>query len=133
MIERLIKHRVVRFALVGGTATAVHAGTTIVLIDGFGMASATLAAILGTMVGIATSYLGNWAWTFEAQGNHARFLPRFLLVYALVMGLNSVVMYVAADRLGAPYLLPLFVTLLISPVLTFLLNRWFVFGAAEQT
>jgi putative flippase GtrA len=133
LADRLLKLRVVRFALVGGTATGVHVGTTIMLVDGLGMGSAALATVLGTLAGIATSYLGNWAWAFEAKGAHGHYLPRFLASYALVMGLNGAIMYVAADRLGVPYLLPLFATLVISPVLTFLLNQHFVFAPRWQT
>lgn len=126
-IRALLAQRLVRFILVGGTATAAHAGTTILLVDGIGMASPTLATILGTVVGIATSYLGNWAWTFGARGGHAHHLPRFLLVYSLIMGFNGGAMYIMQGTLGLHYLAPLFLTLVISPILTFLLNQHFVF------
>lgn len=125
-----LRNRIVRFALVGLTATGVHALTTILLVDGLGLGSAALAAVIGTAAGILTSYTGNWAWTFEAGGNHGRYLPRFVAVYAMVMGMNALVMYLAADRFGIPYKVPLFATLIASPILTYTLNRHFVFVPA---
>lgn len=128
MIERLLKPRWIRFAVVGGLATFIHASTTILLVEAVGLGSAALANVAGTMAGITMSYLGNHAWTFEIRaGGHARYLPRFLAVYGLIMGSNGALMYLVADLLGIRYLWPLLLTLTVSPFLTFLLNRSFVF------
>lgn len=133
---RALRMPVVRFVLVGGAATVVHAGSTVLLIEGFGMASAGLAAALGAVAGMATSYLGNWAWTFRAAGSgaggHGRYLPRFLAAYLLVLAFNALTVHVLADRMGVPYAIPLALALSLSPVLTFLLNRHFVFVDARQ-
>jgi putative flippase GtrA len=127
VVRLLLRQRIVRFIIVGGTATCVHAGTTILLVDGLRLVEPTLATILGTVVGIATSYLGNWAWTFGATGGHGHYLPRFLLVYSVTMGMNGGVMYVMQQLFHIYYIIPLFITLSVSPVITYLLNKHLVF------
>ena len=127
MLNYLINSQVVRFILVGGVATFMHAAITVVLIEGIGLSSAALANLVGTATGITISYLGNWSWTFRADGRHFRYLPRFLVVYATVTLQNAMIMFLVADLWGIPYLIPLAFILVFSPVVTFLLNRGFVF------
>lgn len=133
--RRLLQQRIVRFIIVGGTATGVHAGTVILLVDGLRLTTPTLATIIGTVFGVAASYLGNWAWTFDAAGDHrhAHYLPRFVLAYSLTMGMNGGIMYVLQDLLGVYYLIPLALALSISPFINFFLNQRLVFRPPPQS
>ncbi|WP_170314684.1 GtrA family protein [Aquibium carbonis] len=118
--------RIARFAAVGIAATSSHALTTIVLVS-FLAGNPTLAMVIGTVVGVATSYLGNALWTFGATGRHVDHLPRFLLVYGVIMSFNALTMFLLEQIVGLNYLIPLAIALTISPALTFILNERYVF------
>ena len=62
----------------------------------------------------------------EAERGEAA--PRFRLSYLTVFGLNGLIMYVVADLAGVAYLIPLAAVITVTPVVTFLLNRYWVFA-----
>ena len=104
-----------------------HAAVTIVLMEVFLMPIAAIANIFGTVTGTTISYFGNKAWTFGATGGHDYHLPRFLAAYAFVTALNGLIMYFVSDLAGVYYVYPMVVLFVLSPVLTFFLNRAYVF------
>ncbi|HEX6980809.1 MAG TPA: GtrA family protein [Alphaproteobacteria bacterium] len=117
-----------RFAAVGIAATLVHFLTVAVLIDGLGFPIASVANVMGVVAGSSVSYFGNFFWTFRAEGRHVARVARFAIVYGLVFSLNGLIMLLATDIAGIPYMIPLVVSLCVTPVLTFLLNRHWVFA-----
>jgi putative flippase GtrA len=117
-----------RFIAVGIAATLTHVLVAVFLIDGLGMRSAALANAAAVIAGTAVSYAGNYFWTFRRGGPHSVRLPRFLLAYLTVFGLNGLVMLVVADLAGVAYLIPLAAVIAVTPVVTFLLNRYWVFA-----
>ena len=123
--------RIVRFASVGVAATSSHAATTIILVSVLA-ANPTLATVAGTIVGVATSYLGNAFWTFGATGRHVEHIPRFLLVYGAIMSFNALTMFILEEIVGLYYLIPLALALTVSPALTFLLNERYVFRDRQR-
>lgn len=123
--------RILRFAVVGIAATTAHAAATVLLVNALA-ADPTLAMVIGTVVGVATSYLGNALWTFTDAGSHARQLPRFLLVYGTIMGFNALTMFVLEALLGLCYLIPLALALTVAPALTFVLNERYVFPGRSR-
>jgi putative flippase GtrA len=118
--------RVAFFAGVGIVATSSHAFTVMALVSVF-EANPTLATIFGTVVGVAVAYSGNALLTFASGGRHAEQLPRFLLVYGVIMGFNALTMFLLEQIVGFNYLVPLALALTVSPMLTFILNERYVF------
>lgn len=116
-----------RFAIVGVCATLTHFLTVVALMDGLGFPLASLANVIGVVLGSTVSYLGNFFWTFRATGRHLARVMRFAVVYGVVFSLNGLFMLVVADIAGVPYLIPLVFSICVTPVLTFLLNRYWVF------
>jgi putative flippase GtrA len=131
-IRPLAAHRIgvqgMRFAVVGVAATLTHAAVVIILMDGIAFPWASVANTLAVVAGSTVSYLGNHWWTFQARSWCPRRVVRFAVAYAAVFAFGGIVMLLASDIAGVPYLLPLAAVLLISPVLTFLLNRYWVFA-----
>ena len=117
-----------RFIAVGIAATLTHVLVAVCLIDGLGMRPAAVANAIAVIAGTAVSYAGNYFWTFRRGGPHSVRLPRFLLAYLTVFGLNGLIMYVVADLAGVAYLIPLAAVITVTPVVTFLLNRYWVFA-----
>jgi putative flippase GtrA len=116
-----------RFAIVGIAATLTHVLVVIVLMDGFGFRVASIANAIGVLAGSAVSYCGNYFWTFRSGGPHFRRLVRFIVTYGAVFTFNGLIMLAVADMAGVPYLIPLAFIVVATPILTFLLNRFWVF------
>lgn len=116
-----------RFAVVGIAATLTHVLVVVVLMDGFGFRVASVANAIGVVAGSAVSYCGNYFWTFRSDGPHLRRLVRFIAAYGAVFTFNGVIMFAVADMAGVPYLIPLAFIVAATPILTFLLNRFWVF------
>lgn len=117
-----------RFAVVGTAATLTHFLTVVGLIDVLGFPIASIANVFGVLTGSAVSYVGNYFWTFRRGGAHLVRIARFAVAYGVVFSLNGVVMLLAADIGGIPYRIPLALMLVVTPILTFLLNRFWVFA-----
>ncbi len=116
-----------RFAAVGIAATLTHILVVVVLMDGFGFRVASAANLIGLVAGSAMSYCGNYFWTFRSSGPHFHRLVRFVAAYGAVFAFNGLIMLAAADIAGVPYLIPLAFIVVATPVLTFVLNRFWVF------
>lgn len=116
-----------RFAIVGLIATSLHFLVIVLAIHLFALPSTTLATMLGTCVGILTSYLGHHRYTFAAEGRHRRRFSMFIAAYGVVMALHAGLMYLLSDRLGLTYAIPFLIATAISALVTFVLNREVVF------
>ena len=123
--------RVLRFVLNGLFATAVHYGVLAGLIEGAGMASAALANALAAVCGIAVSYVGNRGFVLRSRAPHRRAGARFLGCYAAVVSLHGGAMALWADIGGLDYRIGFLLFTAAAAVLTYLLNRFFVFREPE--
>ncbi len=119
--------RVLRFGLNGLFATAVHYGVLAGLIEGAGMGSAALANALAAVCGIAVSYAGNRSFVLRSRAPHRRAGPRFLAGYGAVVALHGGAMALWADMGGLDYRFGFLLFTGLAAVLTYLLNRFFVF------
>lgn len=117
-----------RFIIVGIVATVTHFLTVVCLMDGLGLGIASIANAVAVLAGSSVSYLGNYFWTFRCGGRHLIRAGKFAIAYGTIFLFNGLAMLLVADVAGVPYLLPLSVIVAITPVLTFLLNRLWVFA-----
>ena len=85
------------FAVVGVVATLVHYLAILALVDVLGWLRPTPATVIGSALGIATSYLGNHRAVFNVRGAHHRYGPRFVFVYLTVMGIHASLMFVSTE------------------------------------
>lgn len=119
--------RVIRFGLNGVAATAVHYAILVALVEGAGLGSVGLASAFAAAGGIAVSYLGNHYYVLRADIAHHKAAPRFLVCYAIVIGLHTGLMTIWADWAGLSYSLGFVLFTAIGATLTYLLNRFYVF------
>lgn len=123
--------RIVRFILNGLFATAVHYGVLTGLIEGAGLGSAAVANALAAVCGIAVSYAGNRTFVLRSRAPHRRAGTRFLACYAAVVSLHGGAMALWADIGGLDYRIGFLLFTGLAAVLTYLLNRFFVFSEPE--
>lgn len=128
-MTRLVKQSGL-FLVVGIAATLVHYLIILLLVDLLGWLRPTPATVVGSVFGIATSYLGNHRLVFEAAGRHQHYAPRFVLTYLVVMGIHAGLMFLFDEVWQLPYEWGFIVATGLSAVTTFLANRYLVFRAA---
>jgi len=121
--------RLLRFGLNGLFATAVHYAALTGLVEGAGLQSAALANALAALCGIAVSYVGNRRFVLRSRAPHRRAGVRFLACYAMTVALHGGAMALWTDLGGLDYRVGFVLFTGAAAVLTYLLNRFFVFSA----
>ena len=117
--------RFFRFLIVGAVTAGTYAGTAL-LAENMGLALG-LATTLGVVVSSLISYSGNHLWTFQAEGNHGRYFPRFMLVVAAGVALNQILIFVLVRQLHWPSAFVLGGFVIAMPLLNFLFHNIFSF------
>jgi putative flippase GtrA len=117
--------RLVRFVLVGGSNTlitllvysvALHLGVWY-----------PIAAGLGYAAGIVNGYTWNRTWTFETGTFHLPEFSRYVVVQVGGLGANVLGLTLAVEILGMGKLTGELVTLAPIVLVSFILNRWWIF------
>ena len=119
--------QVPRFALVGLAATAVHFTILTGLVEIARLPWPTAASVIGSVFGIATSYLGNYRWTFARTEPHREFVSRFVFTYLATMAGHAGIMYLLIDGFGFRYPVAFAVGTSISTATNFGLAKILVF------
>ncbi len=115
-----------KFALVGGVATATHVLAALLFFFAAGIDAFT-ANLMGFVSAWLLSYGGNRYWTFSASGPHRVTAPKFLLVSLVGLLFNMAIIYVASDVLALPFWLSLAIVVAVVPILQFAASRYWVF------
>lgn len=120
-----IKHVLLRFGAVGIFATIVY---YMIAIGCSAAGVAPLAAnIIAYCIGVSSSFIGHFYFTFKKQGNHARYLVRFIIVSLLGYILSSIIIVIIVDiNNGAFWFAALVVVILIPPA-NWIFGRYWAF------
>ena len=119
--------KVLRFAAVGGAATAVHATVALFLHYQAGMAALT-ANVAAFFAAWGVSYIGNWTWTFEAASEHQTSVPRFLTVSLSCFALNQALLWLTYSVLAWPMWLALAPSVIAVPAASFAASYLWAFA-----
>ena len=121
-----------RFGQVGGFDTGLYALVYSPL-AGLGIVSPQIANLAGYFVAMVTGDVLHSRWSFRGHGardNAARTTSRFFIVSLVSLGLNALFVFLltAPNMLAGPWWWPLLPILFVTPLVTFTLNRQWVFG-----
>lgn len=124
--------QLVRFGISGGIATAVYAVVYSPLAK-YGIVSPSLANLAGYLFAMLTGYVLHSRWSFRGhgeRGNIAKTGSRFFAVSLVSLGLNSLFVWVLTEDslLNGEWWWPLIPILFVTPLVTFALNRIWVFS-----
>jgi len=133
LVERVRRSEVllqlIRFGLVGGFVTALGAGAY--LVAALSGVAPLLANVIAYLVAMATGYVLHSRVSFRGHGSRdnpgARSM-RFVTVSLISFGLNSLFVWVLTEPLAQPVWVPVIPMLLVTPLVTFTLNRRWVFA-----
>ena len=118
--------QLLRYASVGGLATAAHWALLAVLVEGAGMAP-WVASGCGAVLGAQVAFFGNRCYTFGHAGPLWPAWWRFMGTAALGGGVGMAVV-AAGVALGLHYLLAQAVATAVGLLLTYTVNRVWTFG-----
>jgi putative flippase GtrA len=122
--------QVIRFGLVGGFVTVLGAATYYFPATYMGVPP-VLANFLGYLVAVAIGYVLHSQVSFRGHGSRDKPVQRtgrFVVVSLISLALNSLFVWVLTGPLGGPTWWPLIPILFVTPLVTFALNRHWVFG-----
>lgn len=122
--------QLLRFGITGGFVTALGAGIYWVTATFFGVAP-LLANVLAYAVAVGIGYFLHSRWSFKGhgkRGNLRRTTSRFFIVSLVSFSLNSLFVWVLTGLLDGPTWWPVVPMLFVTPLVTFVLNRRWVFS-----
>ena len=122
-----------RFALVGGAATLVHASVYAAIVAGTAI-HPQLANIAGFVSALGISLFGHHHFTFRTgAGKRDLASASWRLVVTALLGylLNAFFVYLVADALAADPRLPVVLMISVTPAVTYLINRGWVFYGGD--
>lgn len=97
----------------------------------FKITSEQVANICGYLVAMTSGYLLHSKWSFRGHGAQAsKTTWRFFVVSLVSLGINSLFVWILTDdaMLAGAWWWPLIPILFVTPLITFALNRIWVFG-----
>lgn len=118
-----------RFGLIGLLATLTYAIFSL-LADAMG-AGPYLASFAGYAMSVGISYFGHAHFTFRTQRRYRATGPRFLVVTLTMFALTNVLMFLVTDLAGQPFTIAVALVAISIPLGTWVLNRFWVFGATS--
>lgn len=129
MQSREVLAQILRFGIAGGIATLLGAATYWTCVNYTG-SGPLLANLFGYLIAMVTGYLMYSRWSFKGHGrrdNPVRTTSRFFLVSLVSLALNSFFVWLLMTALHGPNWWPVLTMVFVTPVVTFLLNRQWVF------
>lgn len=131
LFDKLINLRFTKFIIIGVLSTLTHSLVFVLFIEMLGVAP-VIASIPSFSLAVIVSYTGNYIWTFQSDSLHIVQFPKFITVAIIGLIANILVTYIIVDVLGAWYGLALATVILLIPLLTYQLNRLWVFSRETQ-
>ncbi len=126
--RRTVLAQLARFVVSGAFVTALGVGVYALVALVFRW-HPQLGNLLAYVVAMATGYLMHSRWSFRDHGGErtARTKMRFVLVSLASLALNSFWVWLLYTRLGLGRAAPIVPMLFVTPLVTFALNRQWVF------
>lgn len=123
--------KVLRFALVGGLSTMAYGIITVLAVESARI-SPLSATVLGYLLVVPLNFVLQRRFTFRSTNSKPKELPRFLLVHGLNILGSSLIMFIVTDVGRYNYLWGVVLTMVMVPLLLFIvMDRW-VFGRSQQ-
>lgn len=124
--------QLVRFGISGALSTLIYSAIYLPLtVYVFPRNHAVYAVPFAFAVAVTAGYFLHSRWSFKGHGtreNGGARQAKFVLVQSSGMALNAVITWIGTAWLGYPAWVPLLPAVACATIVTFILNRWLVFG-----
>jgi putative flippase GtrA len=128
LVRSLFASRWTRFGFMGGVSTLSYFLFGCLLVTVLGL-PVFLGNALAYLLAFGISFTGQCRWTFHARGDLRSMLPRYALVQAAGLVLNTCLIWLLG-RAGLPYIMSMPVAALLVAFVTYILCKYFVFRSA---
>lgn len=121
-----------RYGIVGVVASVVHGVVSYIVVNNYNIYY-LYAHSVGFIFGLFTAYLGHYFYSFKDDKNHRDRFPKFLVIAVVGFTIHEVGAFVLVDYNDLDYstrVLPFLVV--VVPIFTFLLNKFWVFSNPES-
>lgn len=123
----MMDRAIIRYAMVGLTATAIHLGLALILRKGCHFPE-VLASFMGFSVALCVSYLGHGLWSFKLPELNHRHLAKFLTVALASWAFSSLILVLLNDLHGLNDVSRLVISVGVMPLFSFLINKCWTFN-----
>lgn len=124
MLRRILGSQLLRFLLVGGSATLFQFALLITFIEVASL-NKIWASFSAYLLSSAFNYLLNYYLTFSSKVGHLQALPKFVVVVAIGSAINTSVF--TGALLFVPYLLAQCVAVIAALCTNFLLHKYWIY------
>jgi putative flippase GtrA len=126
--RRAILSQLLRFLISGAIVTLLGVGVYAIVALVLGW-HPQLGNLLAYLVAMGTGYVAHSRWSFRDHGTRTRSTAvRFVIVSVVSYALNSLWVALITGPLGLGPAWPILPMLFVTPAVTFVLNRYWVFG-----
>ena len=122
----LLYRQFARFGVIGVLSTLLHVGTVVLAVEAFAV-DPRAANVIAYMVAFPFAYFAHYHFSFACDHAHGVTATRFIVVSFACFLLGQGIMHVVYGRLGLAYGTALAAMIVTLPLVSFLLNRFFVF------
>jgi putative flippase GtrA len=123
-VSRLLQFQ--KFVLVGGLATAIQYAVLVGMVRILG-ANPVFASSCGYVISALLNYYLNHRLTFRSAQSHGRALPRFAVIGAVGLLINSTMVWALSERAPLPYLAAQIIATAVVLVWNFSANKKWTF------
>lgn len=123
---KLLVSQILKFALVGVGATALHVVSALFFHNVLGIAP-LVANVMAFVVATSWSFTGNWMWTFMRSASFWRAAPRFFALTATTFGINQGLVFLITVVGQKPLWVAMICVITIIPAINFWMSRARIF------
>ena len=128
ILERLLSRQLMAFLFVGGSATLLQFVLLMLLVEAFGSGK-VVASASAYLLSAVYNYLLNYYITFDSQQSHWATLPKFIVVVAAGVVVNTSVFAAALPYL--PYLAAQVIAVVAALVTNYFLHKFWIYRRRE--
>lgn len=120
--------KLVKFLIIGGLSFLLYAGIYAAISRWLWPAgNRTVENFLSICLASVFNFVAHRSWTFRSKGSHGKQIPRYLIVMATAMGLQTFLFWVGHAVLHYYDFIVIVVVGGLVPLYTYGMHRWFVF------
>lgn len=131
VLKKLIDSRFLIFLIVGGFNT-LFGYALFALFFKVGQLHYTMSLLLAYAVGVFLSYATHKRFTFQQAKAKGQSLPKYISSYAVIFILNSLLLSLLVEVLTLDPLLGQMIAIVIVTILTFVIQKYWVFAVPHD-
>ena len=126
---------IITYLFFGFVTTAVNYGVYALLVRGFHM-DVVPANIIAWIAGVVVAYVTNKLWVFESKARDAKTVVRefleFVVARLITLGVETLLLWIFVDKLGANDLIMKIITNVIVVILNYVFSKFIIFRKKKE-